>query len=157
MCAAELRLGTEYSVVLTTAVTGREWECQPLEVLPGWIVLFASPERRLHLAGDVVTAWVFASEEEKLTIRLTDSDRGRLPISSRMRPRYVVALRQLIAAESSPQPQLTMTLADAISESKGMANRAIRKDQWDWLSVRRLFGDPDFAVLCSWRDNLGSV
>jgi len=60
----------------------------------------------------------------------------------------------LLAASPAAELQSSAGLADAISEVKGMVNRAIRRDQWDWLSVRHLFGDPTLDALCRWRDDL---
>ena len=66
------------------------------------------------------------------------------PISIRMRERYNGAAQtvgdfiagRLSFEEASPE---------SFSELKGMLNRCVRQDQWDWFSVYSEFGRPPFA------------
>jgi cold shock CspA family protein len=71
---------------------------------------------------------------------------GMAPISQRMRERYdnaVHHLRELIEGNLTMQ-ELT---PDLISEAKGMMNRCVKEDQWDWFSVYTEFGSPPRKML----------
>ncbi len=64
------------------------------------------------------------------------------PISSRMRQRYDDAVQtglDLVAGNLT----LEEINLDHISELKGMFNRCLRQDQWDWFSVFTEIGEPD--------------
>jgi Meiotically up-regulated gene 113 len=66
---------------------------------------------------------------------------GMSPISKTMEERYATAVRTVslfLADEISPE---TLEL-EAISELKGMFNRCLRKDQWDWFTVYERLGHP---------------
>ena len=68
------------------------------------------------------------------------------PISARMQGRYDYAVQSMIdflegnTAIGEIEP-------DQISELKGMFNRCLRKDQWDWFSVFARFGSPSWQSL----------
>ncbi|MEV6057283.1 ATP-dependent DNA helicase [Streptomyces sp. NPDC052107] len=90
--------------------------------------------------GDELDCWVFAHESTHCL--LTADPRGRQPISPRMAPRYTAALGvldELINGETI----VAQDARDRLSELKGMANRVLRRDQADWVDVRRVLGSPD--------------
>ena len=63
------------------------------------------------------------------------------PISSRMRRRYDAAVQSALDfLYDNTVPE--SVLLDDVSEVKGMFNRCIRQDQWDWFSVLEEFGNP---------------
>ena len=66
---------------------------------------------------------------------------GMSPISSRMRRRYDHAVQTtldlLYGNPSDPQ-----IVVEALSELKGMFNRCVRKDQWDYAMVHEELGAP---------------
>ena len=66
---------------------------------------------------------------------------GMAPISSRMRQRYDRAVQTTLdLLYGNPvDPQI---VADALSELKGMFNRCVRKDQWDYAMVHEELGAP---------------
>lgn len=66
---------------------------------------------------------------------------GSAPISSRMRKRYDDAVQHLTDILMG-NLSLQEAEPDLISEAKGMANRCILQDQWDWFSVFSEFGAP---------------
>ena len=69
---------------------------------------------------------------------------GMAPISGRMRERYNGAVQNasdFIAGRIS----LEEASPESFSELKGMLNRCVRQDQWDWFSVYSKFGRPPFA------------
>ena len=66
---------------------------------------------------------------------------GMAPISSRMRRRYDAAVQSALDfLYDNTVPE--SVLLDDVSELKGMFNRCIRQDQWDWFSVLEEFGNP---------------
>lgn len=66
---------------------------------------------------------------------------GMAPISWRMQRRYDVAVQTVLdLLDGNIEPQ-EVTLNN-LSELKGMFNRCLRQDQWDWFSVFAEFGGP---------------
>ncbi len=101
------------------------------------------PPRR----GEQLDGWVFAHESNHCLV--TVDQRGRQPISPRMAERYVAALGVLHELIDGTAPQ---DARDRLSELKGMANRVLRRDQADWVDVRRVLGSPDRPRLGLLRD-----
>ncbi|MFJ5776329.1 ATP-dependent DNA helicase [Streptomyces sp. NPDC093094] len=104
--------------------------------------------------GDELDCWVF--ENETTHSVLTADQRGRRPISPRMAQRYVAALGvldELVTGEGSVPPDARSRL----SELQGMANRVLRRDQADWVDVRRVLGSPDRHRLGVLRDLAAST
>ncbi|MFJ1610175.1 HelD family protein [Streptomyces sp. NPDC088253] len=99
--------------------------------------------------GARLDCWVFAHETNHCV--LTTDQRGRQPISPRMAERYMAALNVLaeLTDDGTPAPE---NGRERLSELKGMANRVLRRDQADWVDVRRLLGSPDRSHLSLLRD-----
>ncbi|MEV5986428.1 ATP-dependent DNA helicase [Streptomyces sp. NPDC052051] len=99
--------------------------------------------------GDKLDCWVFANETNQTV--LTTDQRGRLPISPTMAPRYIAALGVLdeLVSDTSGEPQ---DVRARLSELQGMTNRVLRRDQADWVDVRRVLGSPDRQRLSVLRD-----
>jgi hypothetical protein len=73
---------------------------------------------------------------------ISAGDFGRRPITARMAPRYEAALcvlNDIAHGDGTAPPEV----AARLSELKGMANRCLRRDRVDWLSVWRLLGSAD--------------
>ncbi|MCP3821508.1 AAA family ATPase [Streptomyces sp. A3M-1-3] len=89
--------------------------------------------------GEELDCWVFANETNQSV--LTADQRGRRPISPRMAERYVAALGVLdeLVTTDGGVPQ---DARSRLSELQGMANRILRRDQADWVDVRRVLGSP---------------
>lgn len=66
---------------------------------------------------------------------------GMAPISSRMRSRYDAAV-QTVLDVLYDNLSLEEVPLDDLSEFKGMCNRCLREDQWDWFSVFTELGEP---------------
>ena len=66
---------------------------------------------------------------------------GMAPISSRMRQRYDHAVQTTFDLLCS-NPADPEVVVDALSELKGMFNRCVRKDQWDYAMVQEELGAP---------------
>ena len=66
---------------------------------------------------------------------------GMAPLSKTMRERYDTAVRTLLLFMADEIPSSEVQL-EAISELKGMFNRCLKKDQWDWFTVYEKLGHP---------------
>ncbi|MDH6570755.1 hypothetical protein M2160_005776 [Streptomyces sp. SAI-117] len=99
--------------------------------------------------GDELDCWVFAHETNHCL--LTSDQRGRQPISPRMAKRYLAALSVLDELTNGDEA-VPENARDRLSELKGMANRILRRDQADWVEVRRVLGSPDKNRLSLLRD-----
>jgi DNA helicase IV len=99
--------------------------------------------------GQELDCWVFANETGHSV--LTADRRGRRPVSPRMAERYVAALGVLdeLPAAGADVP---LDARSRLSELQGMANRVLRRDQADWVDVRRVLGAPDRHRLGVLRD-----
>ena len=64
------------------------------------------------------------------------------PISSRMRARYDDAVQTGLDLVEGNLPPEDADL-DHLSELKGMFNRCLRRDQWDWFTVHTELGRPE--------------
>ncbi|MGW7252656.1 HelD family protein [Streptomyces sp. NPDC054834] len=99
--------------------------------------------------GEELDCWVFAHETNHCL--LTRDQRGRQPISPRMAERYVAALG-VFDDLTNGDGTIPENARDRLSELKGMANRVLRRDQADWVDVRRVLGFPDKHRLSLLRD-----
>ena len=66
---------------------------------------------------------------------------GMAPISSRMRRRYDRAVQTIFDLLNGNPADPDVVLSD-VSELKGMFNRCVRKDQWDYAMVHEALGAP---------------
>jgi hypothetical protein len=69
---------------------------------------------------------------------------GMAPISSLMQSRYDCAVESMIGYMEDVDVSMGQ---EDISEVKGMFNRCVRQDQWDWFSVHHKFGFPPLPVM----------
>lgn len=99
--------------------------------------------------GAVLDCWVFAHETNHCL--LTADQRGRQPISPRMAERYLAAI-SVLDELTNGDGTVPENARDRLSELKGMANRVLRRDQADWVDVRRVLGSPDKHRLSLLRD-----
>ncbi len=107
------------------------------------IAILRTRESKVINIGDEIDSWVIGwNNNENLPI-VTEDEFGRLPISDRMRPRYINALKLV----TKPNNINEETLLDSLSDLKGMFNRCIKKDQWDWYSVYLVLEKPLFRKL----------
>ncbi|MGW3667412.1 ATP-dependent DNA helicase [Streptomyces sp. NPDC005141] len=113
------------------------------------LVLAVRHGSTLPHTGDELDCWVLAHDTHHCL--LTADQRGRQPISPRMAERYVAALGVLeeLTTEDCTVPD---DARERLSELKGMANRVLRRDQADWVDVRRVLGSPDKHRLNLLRD-----
>ena len=66
---------------------------------------------------------------------------GRLPISSRMRPKYLAAIDVVLNFIDGEKISKDLLL-ESTSQIKGMFNRCRKKDQWDWYEVWKALNKP---------------
>jgi hypothetical protein len=66
---------------------------------------------------------------------------GMSPVSSKMQGRYDFSV-ETVKGLLEGDPLDNETVLEALSEFKGMLNRCIRQDQWDWYNVHLMFGSP---------------
>jgi|688.fasta_scaffold185088_3 hypothetical protein len=66
---------------------------------------------------------------------------GMAPISANMQARYDDAIQAFLNLIDANLKREEIDL-DHISQLKGMFNRCVRKDQWDWFSVYTELGNP---------------
>lgn len=150
-----LGIGTDIRVRVTGTAPGGRYKVEPLSPVTSRPLVLtvrhgSTPPRR----GAELDCWVFANETNHSV--LTADQRGRQPVSPKMAERYVRALGvldELVRGDAG-------MAADArrrLSELQGMANRVLRRDQADWVDVRRLLGSPDRERLEKLRDIAAST
>ena len=71
---------------------------------------------------------------------------GMAPISTRMRQRYDRAVQTVLDLLHGNIATEAVPLAN-LSEVKGMFNRCVKQDQWDWFSVYTEFGEPPLGQM----------
>ncbi|WP_406000089.1 AAA family ATPase [Streptomyces sp. NBC_00829] len=99
--------------------------------------------------GSELEGWVFRNEARVSLVSI--SDFGRRPFSPGMAARYAAAL-DVPGDFVRGGDVVPADAAARLSELKGMANRCLRRDQSDWLSVWRLLGSPDVGRLGALRE-----
>lgn len=145
-----LEIGTDIEARIGAAVeipgTDGRWAVDVDDLPPGWSAELRSKQGPAYRSSDRRTFWTFDVRWQTRTILLSDTEFGRIPISDRMRPRSVRALRSILHLLAHPEDRRAGQ-AEEVSEFKGMLDRCLRKDQWDWLSVYRAFDRPRVALL----------
>lgn len=71
---------------------------------------------------------------------------GMAPFKPATEQRYSACLAALLGFVTGQIDPEDLTL-DAVSEVKGLANRCVRQDQWDWFTVHARFGNPSVTHL----------
>jgi hypothetical protein len=141
-------LGEFVEATLTSVRPDHSWNVYAPQIVQGWQVVFVPREREDWSEGDIGSFRIFRARPDLRKVWLSDSDFGFEPISDRMRPRYLLSinsLMQLFLPQTS-QPPLSETL-DALSEAKGIFNRCVKQDQWDWFDVYSGLGRPSWGDL----------
>lgn len=141
-------IGDYVSATLVRRVAGGLWEADSDSVPSGWVIRYRPRHDDSPAAVDEGRFRVYQTAPERAEILLTASDFGFLPISDRMRPRYRNAARAMatwlengLGAMAEPNAEFPVY----VSEMKGMLNRCLRKDQWDWFEVWSGLGRPSMS------------
>ena len=128
--------------VLPVAPRSRDrWIAQCPSLPPGWSCVLVHRAAAELMLNQPLTGWILESDAERRHVEVSDSNFGFLPISDRMRPRYVASLRRLVAIIERGAA-IRDGDADAVSEVKGMFSRCARRDQWDWRAVHLALEEP---------------
>ena len=141
-------IGDYVNPTLVRPAKGGLWVAHIDDAFLDWAALFNPRNERAWNAGEVGQFRIYGTVPSKRQVLLTANDFGFMPISDRMRPRYLNASRALVSCLSEPSQQrsdVTQTLPGLVSEVKGMFNRCIKKDQWDWYDVWSGLGKPSFS------------
>ncbi|MFJ9859557.1 ATP-binding domain-containing protein [Streptomyces albogriseolus] len=139
--AKELPIGTPVKVRVAGPGPGAHWKVKALAPATARTLLLVTRHGEpAPKAGVRLDTWVTRNEGPVSLVAAGDF--GRKPISARMAPRYLGALgalQDIVEGGGTVPPGTT----DRLSELKGMANRCLRRDRVDWLSVWRLLGSAD--------------
>jgi len=71
---------------------------------------------------------------------------GMSPVSDAMESRYFNATQEVANLMNSSIPVSKINI-DLLSDFKGMINRCLKKDQWDWFTVYSRMGNPPIGLL----------
>lgn len=110
------------------------WIAESPDLPNGWSGLLRSITGKLYAIGDSDTFWIWDISEQSERVLLSDSNFGRMPISDRMRPRYIRGLRALLTVISPHSSLADVELSD-LSEANGFFERCARRNQWDWFTA----------------------
>lgn len=109
--------------------------------MPDWTCsLFVHRERLEGTAplqpGDTVDAWIVHVDRERKNVSASISNFGKFPPRPAHAARYIEALLSISSyvQKGVVEPYLAK---EHVSEVKGLANRCVRKDQWDWFLIFR--------------------
>lgn len=152
----QLAVGDQVTGTVTERLPAGEWFVTSERLPTIWKGVLKSRHRRPYSPGDEGTFWVLSISVQRRVAILTDSDFGRLPISDRMRPRYLRGLRSVVDLLRGDASWNELS-PDAFSEVKGMFNRCYRKDQPDWYSVFLVLGRPSMPECRTVADNLSAI
>ncbi|MEO3765354.1 ATP-binding domain-containing protein [Streptomyces sp. B8F3] len=146
--AEELPIGTPVSIRVLGPGPGSHWKVRTLApATQRTLLLVPRHGEPTPTVGARLDGWV-TRNEGKVSL-VSAGDFGRRPITARMAARYVAALgilHDIANGDGTVPPEA----AASLSELKGMANRCLRRDRADWLSVWRLLGSAD-------RDSLSAL
>ena len=156
-----IRVGAMLTVIPTAPVKSGQtivWAAICNDLTEGWSCELVHRADSELIPGLPLACWVLWVDTSNRQLRVSDSNFGFLPISERMRPRYVSALRRVAALiEENSNLKATANDADALSEVKGMFSQCARRDQWDWHAVHVALGEPPFEVLRQAATILGEI
>ena len=90
-----LNIGDRLEVTPTSQVRGDLWAAEPPSLLKEWSCSLIHRASMNILSGQPLTGWVLNVDAAQLNVEVSDSNFGFLPISDRMRSRYVSSLNPL--------------------------------------------------------------
>ena len=123
------------------------WESDVDSIPNEWNTLFNPRKDESWEAGDSGWFRIYKIVPHRKEIWLTANSFGFSPISDRMRPRYRYAIQSMLRwfnEDLDEDTDFAGDLLNHVSEAKGMFNRCIRQDQWDWFDVWTGLGKPSF-------------
>ena len=141
MTNSSFSIGSRLEVTPISPAQGKRWVAESASLPEGWTCTLIHRASMTILSGQPLSGWILNADSSHGHVEVSDSNFGFLPISDRMRPRYVAALCHL-AELLKERRDVDEAAADAISEVKGMFSRCARQDQWDWRAVHAALGEP---------------
>jgi hypothetical protein len=102
-------------------------------------ILLIKGQLRVKSDG-TINAWLIQHDGREGTYTYGNAYFGKFSISRSLADRYVAILRKLY---NNPE----VLGADDLSCLKGMANRCLKKDQWDWFTTYKYLGYPIHPIL----------
>src|SRR5437764_283818 len=85
-------IGDEIEITIDTHIVPDQWKVRASGTLEGWECVLRTRQDTDFESRQTLLVWVFAVNHASKRIYVSNSDFGRLPISDRMRPRYLRAL-----------------------------------------------------------------
>jgi len=138
-----MQIGDEICAVVAEQLSGQAWALK-VEGLSTWSCTLRLRAAQQFTIGTSIRAWVLEIDTQGHRMSASVDEFGRLPVSDRMRPRYVAAIRHTLALLSG---SIVEASPAEVSEMKGMLNRCLRRDQWDWATVYAALGSPHLGEL----------
>ena len=134
-------IGDVVEVVPLKQRSSRRWLATCELFPPAWTCEIAFHRHPDVVAGKQIRVWVVKADHVHQDLVVSTSDFGFVPISDRMRSRYLEALDGVIARLSSDSG--SALVPEHLSEVKGMFTRCVKRDQPDWCAVYVALGRPD--------------
>lgn len=113
----------------------------------------ANLETELIRVGDKITGWIIRKNLKNQFFAIGITNFGRTPPKYEIQLRYIESLKytsnylKLLLDKEYHEPFM-----EAISEVKGLFNRSVKKDQWDWLFIYQSFSFKDDIEAVKLRD-----
>jgi hypothetical protein len=103
-------------------------------------ILMMKEKKELKLrSNNTVKAWIIKIEGDKYIF--SNSYFGKFTISESISKRYVKILEKILGySKEQVEP-------NDISELKGMVNRCLKRDQWDWFTTYSYLGYPSTKIM----------
>jgi hypothetical protein len=141
MTTLDFKLGDYIDVILEGPQEANLWRAStPLGGLWIWFIRLRRSDRS-YQPGQQVAGWVATISRRNNSVYLHDSDYGRLPVSRRMRPRYLRALRAVISMfDAVTIGKVELPDKETLSDFRGMLGGCAKTDTADWFTLFQAFG-----------------
>ncbi|HAF62776.1 MAG TPA: hypothetical protein DCK95_10695 [Anaerolineaceae bacterium] len=149
-----IRIGDYVEAKLIAQIKDNQWKVNSSHFSKNTTAILVTRSTKLYNKNDIESLWAFDIRGNN--ILLSDSQFGRLPISDRMRPRYIISLQSVLSFLDSSEVNISVN-PKHFSEVKGMLNRCVCKDQWDWFPVYEAFNFPPMKLLAKMAIEFGKL
>ena len=141
MTTLDFKLGDYIDVILEGPQEANLWRAStPQGGQWTWFIRLRRSDRS-YQPGQQVTGWVATIIRRSNSVYLHDSDYGRLPVSRRMRPRYLRALRAVISMfDAVAMGKVELPDKETLSDFRGMLGGCAKTDTTDWFTLFEAFG-----------------
>jgi hypothetical protein len=138
-----VKVGDTVATQIEARLADDRWSCTVEGLAEGWSATLKTRVPRVYASGDTISLWVRSVDRQRQAWHLSDDNFGRFTISPNLLVRFTAAadtIIEVINCRAANDP----LLAGSVSEVKGMLNRCVRQDQWDWLTVYHACGSPTY-------------